>query len=1075
MNGLRLPAKFLVLGLLYVIAVAAVGFGLYLHLNRVMHSSEQELVGIRQVGRITQTMQLMQAHRGLSATLFGDDTLHSAFLTNESALQVSLASIAQTATANTTVQAAWQGIQADWGSLQKDGRSWTVGANFVAHNRLLQKLQALKRHIADQTTLSVDPDIDVHYLLETAIHTLPGTLETIGQIRGLGAGVLAKKQITTDQKLQMRVLLSDLISARNLLKVNIAETLRYNPDLGQSLTPAFTKFESNLPDFLAQVETNILSERFIGNSGDYFTMATAVIDLGYRQLNETLLPKSEHLIRSRIAQAKFDILVSAGIALALLLTATWLFTGIYVSTLTSVRTLVDAAARFAGGDFGQRVELATRDEIAQVGASFNDMADGFTAMLNIHKDNEARLRAVVNSALDAVIQADSSGLITGWSTHAETIFGWSSEEALGRTLHDTIIPARYRERHQKGMARFLSSGKGVILNTRVEVEGLHCDGHEFPIELAVSSSRTTRGIEFCAFVRDITERRKAQSDLRIAAIAYDAGDGIVITDAQGTVLSANQSFTDITGYRSDEIVGRSAFTFKSERNGESLLRQMWQVLASDRFWQGEVWNKRKSREDYPQWLKVTAVTTDAAEVVNYVVSISDISERKTSQHTIHKLAFYDSLTELPNRRLLLDRVQQFMAASSRSQHFGALLLLDLDHFKTLNDTLGHDIGDQMLLQVARRLSACVRDGDTVAQVGGDEFVVMLGDLDSEVEVAAAHAEGVGRKILAALSQIYGLGGIEHRSSASMGAALFRGNECVFEELFKQVDLALYRSKDSGRNTLTFFDPAMQRVVLERVALESELSKAIQCNDLVLHYQAQVTSDGRITGAEALIRWNHAVHGLVPPNKFIPLAEETGLILQLGDWVLETACNQLADWATRPELSNLALAVNVSAMQFHQSAFADKVLATIARTGARADHLKLELTESLLVANVDDIIVKMTALKGHSISFSLDDFGTGYSSLSYLKRLPLDQLKIDQSFVRNILLDPNEAAIAKTIIALAQSLGLGVIAEGVETERQRDFLAASNCHDYQGYFFSRPLPLEDFERLLVSTNVKEMCK
>ena len=258
-------------------------------------------------------------------------------------------------------------------------------------------------------------------------------------------------------------------------------------------------------------------------------------------------------------------------------------------------------------------------------------------------------------------------------------------------------------------------------------------------------------------------------------------------------------------------------------------------------------------------------------------------------------------------------------------------------------------------------------------------------------------------------------------------------------------------------------------------MESELRKAIQCNDLVLHYQAQVTSDGRIAGAEALVRWRHPVHGLVPPNKFIPLAEESGLILPLGDWVLETACNQLADWATRPELSDLVLAVNVSAKQFHEADFANKVLATVARTGARAHHLKLELTESLLVANVDDVIEKMGLLKAHGISFSLDDFGTGYSSLSYLKRLPLDQLKIDQGFVRNILVDPNEAAIAKTIIALAQSLGLGVIAEGVETQAQRDFLAASNCHDYQGYFFSRPLPLEDFERFLLSPNVQEMCK
>ena len=1074
MDGLGLRAKFLVLGLLYVIAVVAVGIGLYLHLNRVVQSSELELAGIEHVRRITKTMQLMQSHRGLSAALFGGDTLRNAFEKNEVALLSSLKSTAQGIATDPRSQAEWQRIEADWDRVHKDGRSWAVRANFLAHNRLLQDLQTMKRHIADQSALSVDPDIDAHYLLDTAIETLPLALETIAQIRGLGAGILAKKQFSEGQKLQMHVLLADLQNARNALSTNLADVIRHNPGVSQSLTLAFRVFDDALPLLIDAVETDILGERFKESSTNYFNLATAVVDRGYQQLFEALLPAAEQLIRSRIEEANAQMLASSGIALAVLLAACLLFAGIYYSTVGSVQTLSDAAGKFANGDFSKRVQLLTRDEMAQLGISFNRMADGFNDMLNIHKDNEQRLRSVVNSALDAVIQMDSSGLVIGWSAHAETIFGWSCDDALGRALHETIIPVRYRERHVKGIARFLNSGNGVILNTRVEIEGLHRNGQEIPIELAISSSQTTHGIEFCAYVRDITDRKKAQTDLRIAAIAFNAGDGIVITDAKGITLSANQAFTDITGYSNSEIVGKSAFAFKGEQNDEALLRQMWKALGCDKFWQGEVWNKRKSSESYPQWVKVTAVPDDAGDVSNYVVSLSDISERKNSEKTIHKLAFYDPLTALPNRRLLLDRVQQFMASSNRNNRHGALLLIDLDHFKTLNDTMGHDIGDQMLLQVSTRLAKCVRDGDTIARVGGDEFVVMLGELDFDMDIAAAQADGVARKILEALHQVYSLSGVEHRSSASMGATLFRGNEAAFDELFKQIDLALYRSKDSGRDRLTFFDPAMQRVVLERVTLESELRNAIKCNDLVLHYQAQLTRDDRISGAEALVRWRHPVHGMVPPIKFIPMAEESGLILPLGDWVLETACNQLADWATRPELSNLVLAVNVSAKQFHEADFANKVLATIARTGARADHLKLELTESLMVASVDDVIEKMGALKAHGISFSLDDFGTGYSSLSYLKRMPLDQLKIDQSFVRNILVDPNEAAIAKTIIALARSLGLGVIAEGVETQGQRDFLAASDCNDYQGYFFSRPLPPEEFERLLVSTNAQEMC-
>ena len=458
MDRLRLPAKFLVLGLLYVVAVVAVGIGLYLHLNRVVQSSEQELAGIEHVRRITKTMQLMQSHRGLSATLFGGDTLSNAFGKNEVALLASFMSAAQGVAADTVLQDELQRIEADWGLLRKGGRSWAVSDNFLAHNRLLQNLQTMKRHIADRSMLSVDPDIDAHYLLDTSIDTLPMALETIAQIRGLGAGILAKGKISGDQKLQMHVLLSDLRSARNALSVNLADVVRHNPGVSQPLTLAFRDFDDALPPLLELVETDILGERFGKSSIDYFNLVTTVVDRGYQQLFDALLPAADQLIRSRIATARVQMLVSAGIALALLLAACLLFAGIYYSTIGSVQALSDAAGKFAAGDFSQRVQLVTRDEMAQVGDSFNRMADGFSAMLGQHKDNEERLRSVVNSALDAVIQMDSSGVITGWSEHAQTIFGWSSEEALRQPLHETIIPIRYRERHRMGMARFLSSG-----------------------------------------------------------------------------------------------------------------------------------------------------------------------------------------------------------------------------------------------------------------------------------------------------------------------------------------------------------------------------------------------------------------------------------------------------------------------------------------------------------------------------------------------------------------------------------------------------------------------------------------
>ena len=448
---------------------------------------------------------------------------------------------------------------------------------------------------------------------------------------------------------------------------------------------------------------------------------------------------------------------------------------------------------------------------------------------------------------------------------------------------------------------------------------------------------------------------------------------------------------------------------------------------------------------------------------------ADISERKAAADQIEYLAFYDSLTGLPNRRLMLDRLEQALSSSARHGRKGALMLLDMDDFKTLNDTLGHDVGDQFLIEVARRLHTSIGEGDTVARVGGDEFVLILEDLKDDTLVAM-QAEDVAVKVLRAVSETYQLdlstdegrnGSHSYHCTSSLGITLFHGNAVSVEELMKRADTAMYQAKAAGRNAFRFFDPEMQAEVTARAMLDNDLREALRDGQFRLHYQPQVDDSGQWRGAEVLVRWQHPQRGMVPPFEFIPRAELSGLILPLGDWVLETACAQLMQWEISPELSHLTLAVNVSAGQFQQTDFVSRVLAIVARTGADPRKLKLELTESLLAENVEDIIAKMNALKAHGIGFSLDDFGTGYSSLSYLKRLPLDQLKIDQSFVRDVLIDHNDAVIARVIVALARSMGLNVIAEGVETEDQRKFLAANGCRFYQGYLFARPMPVDDF--------------
>ncbi len=581
------------------------------------------------------------------------------------------------------------------------------------------------------------------------------------------------------------------------------------------------------------------------------------------------------------------------------------------------------------------------------------------------------------------------------------------------------------------------------------------------IELVHATSGVVLGA--MGISHDITERKLAQEAQRIAATAFESQQGMAITDAQRVILRVNKAFTRITGYGAEEAVGQTPRLLNSGRHDAAFFTAMTASLRQQGVWQGEIWNRRKNGEIYPEWLNISDVRDDAGQVTHYVAIFADISERKMAEEKINTLAFYDPLTHLPNRRLLMDRLAQTLTTSARHLRKSALLFIDLDNFKALNDTLGHLQGDVLLAQVAQRLLTCIREGDTAARPGSDEFVVILEDLGKNELEAATHTRVVGEKILAALNRDYQLDHGVHHSSASIGITLFGGGPPESsEEPLKRAELAMYQAKAAGRNTMRFFDPQMQVDVTTRATLEADLREAVLHRQFVLYFQAQVVGLDRVTGVEALVRWQHPQRGLVSPAEFIPLAEETGLILPLGQWVLESACAQIARWATRPEMAHLTIAVNVSARQFHQKDFVDQVLRVLAQTGADPRLLKLELTESMLVEDIEDVIARMSRLKVKGVSFSLDDFGTGYSSLAYLKRLPLDQLKIDQGFIRNIISDPNDAAIARMVIALAGSLGLSVIAEGVEIAAQREFLSALGCHACQGYLFSRPLPVAEFE-------------
>ena len=551
-------------------------------------------------------------------------------------------------------------------------------------------------------------------------------------------------------------------------------------------------------------------------------------------------------------------------------------------------------------------------------------------------------------------------------------------------------------------------------------------------------------------------------ELGITASIFNSQEGMLIADANLSIVQVNQAFTNITGYRSEEVVGDKPNILSSGRHDKAFYKHMWQCLNNRGKWEGKIWNRRKNGEVYAQYLSIAVVYDDIGNVAHYVATMADITKGRAAKEKIANLAYYDLLTQLPNRRFFLDRLGQEIESTSRDGRRTALLLIDLDRFKNLNNTLGHHLGDLLLEQLAIRLVSCVRKKDLVARFGGDEFFILLTNLsDSEIE-CAIRAKAFADKVMATFDTPFQLEEHRYSMTASIGVTILSGDTTTIDLVLKQADIAMYQAKANGRNAVCFFEKKMQDDISQYVKLERELSSAIKLAQFELFYQVQVDAKGKPFGAEALIRWNHPELGLVMPGSFIEMAEDTGLIVPIGQWVLEAACKQLKSWEAIPQMSSLTLSVNISNHQFHQEDFVTHIRATIKKSGIHPALLKLELTETAFSKYMESLISSMNALKSIGIQFELDDFGTGYSSLQYLKRLPLHQLKIDQSFVREIEFNENDQQIVRTIIAMTQNLDLKVIAEGVETENQMQILIDAGCHRFQGYLFDKPLPASEFE-------------
>ena len=684
------------------------------------------------------------------------------------------------------------------------------------------------------------------------------------------------------------------------------------------------------------------------------------------------------------------------------------------------------------------------------------------------RESEALKASVLASAACGIVATDRQGLITVFNPGAEAIFGYVAEEVVGKVTpmlwHDADeIAAVAAVNRDLGLpaatgfdalvARARSSGEA----DEREMTGVRKDGCRIAIRLAVTVMRDAQGAlaGYLGTIVDITAQKQAAAQLHLAAKVFEqGGEGIAITDAACNIVMINQAFTRITGYSEVEVLGRNPSLLASGRHNEAFYQSMWESIESLGHWQGEIWNRRKDGSVYPEWLLISRVDGDGAPT-HYIGTFIDITQHKEAEASIQRLAHFDALTGLPNRSLLEERVRHDLARAHRGREALALMFLDLDRFKNVNDSLGHRVGDALLIQVAERLRRAVRDEDTVSRLGGDEFIVVLPSTDAD---GAAH---VAAKLLEVMAPAYRIEQHELTCSLSAGIAMYPADGESFEALSMSADTAMYRAKQSGRNAYCFFTAEMQERSARNLQIENDLRRALENGELRLHYQPQFAlTDRRLVGAEALLRWQHPQLGMVSPVEFIPIAEECGLILPIGEWVLRAAVSQLRVWQ-QEGLPPMTVAVNLSAVQFRQANLTDVVSRILDAEGLSAQFLELELTESVAMDNPLAAIATMDKLRALGVRMSIDDFGTGYSSMSYLKRFRVHKLKIDRSFVADLAADPEDEAIVTATISLARDLGLQTIAEGVESEAQLAFLRAKGCDEAQGYLFSQPLAPAQF--------------
>lgn len=1199
MNRLGYTRKFALLWLISLIAVAVVVFNLYVSLDREIRFSQRELEGIALAAPISRTVQFFQQHRGLSKAVLGGNTnMRDMRAAKEQEASDIFGATEKKLPKNLAASEDWRSIKANWARLRKEGLNWTADENFAVHTRLIDQLLIFKIVVSGEYVLPLDPQIDSAYLIDVVINRLPMALEHLGQIRAYGADILSRKRITEQQEVMMRTLIAQFGDEVKFIRIDFEKVAHHNPALQKPLSATSESIKGSARDLVNLVESDILTENFSTSPEGFYTKASAAIDNGYAQMYESLLPKIEVLIKARIARTENAVYTSVGIAFLLFLAAAYFSIGIYYATIGSIRSLARSARAFASGDLRERVYLDTHDELSQVGDSFNEMADGFNAMLEARKRAEALLtkesyknEILLRAASDGIHILDLGGNVVQVSDAFCRMLGYTAAEVLtmnvvqwdaqwtaaqieekiasldgGAVFFETrhrrhdggiidvelsvvkvdvdgqqlvycssrdvtgrkqaeqeLMKSRQRTQHYLDVAGVMlisldTQGRVQMINqkgcemlghseadvlgknwfdnylpelARKEVKEVFAQimaGSIAPFEYFENEILTGSGDvltvawhnsplldesgkinEVLSSGEDITERKHAErvlieSQERLYAVIENALDAVVQMDAEGIIISWNPQAEKIFGWTREEAVGRMMHeTIIPLQYREAHAQGLKHFLAGG---EGTILNSRvemlalhRDGHEFPVELSITSVKI--GEKYEFTGFIHDITSRKKAEDLIWQQANFDKLTGLSNRHMFYDRLEQETRKAGRTGLPMALLYIDLDRFKEINDTLGHRMGDILLVETARRIGVCAHETATVARLGGDDFIVILAEI-----VETSRVDALTQSILQELAKPFRLEGEEVYLSASIGITLYPNDATGMEELLKNAEQAMYAAKNAGRNRFSYFTQSMQLAAQTHLRLANDLRSALAASQFRVYYQPIVDlATGRMHKAEALIRWQHPVRGLVSPAEFIPLAEETGLIIGIGDWVFREAAYQVKRWRELYE-PEFQVSVNESPIQFHSDESTCQTWpAYLRELGLPGQSLVIEITEGLLLQAESGVRDKLLIFRDAGIQISLDDFGTGYSSLSYLQKFDIDYLKIDQSFTRDLKPGSSSMALSEAIIMMAHRLGMKVIAEGVETEVQRTLLATAGCDYGQGYLFSRPVPAEKFEELL----------